>query len=233
EALALGEIGGQHAPLDPAFGHIKDGIEHGPHTEGTRSSTAFSGWDQLFDPLPFLVGQVAWIDFFVHLPIVPTYEDFSDRLLGGWVGAIPPGYPAREETCRKVTRLAPTHQGVGNRPFYRWLTRVYRALFPRLPERTRLFRLLKTHQAWTKVFLAAPTVLGVIDTYGIELIHPIREGRSPQQIGRKGVSNHRWIVGGKLCLLLNQWGLIVGWDCATANVADNTFPGRADGYQTG
>jgi len=25
----------------------------------------------------------------------------------------------REETCRKVTRLAPTHQGVGNRPFYR------------------------------------------------------------------------------------------------------------------
>jgi hypothetical protein len=55
------------------------------------------------------------------------------------------------------------------------------------------------------------------------LIHPIREGRSPQQIGRKGLSNHRWIVGGKLCLLLNQYGLVVGWDCAAANVADNTF----------
>jgi len=51
----------------------------------------------------------------------------------------------------------------------------------------------------------------------------IREGRSPQQIGRKGLSNHRWIIGGKLCLLLNQWGLIVGWACATANVADNTL----------
>src|SRR5215468_9952388 len=86
--------------------------------------------------------------------------------------------------------------------------RDYRPLFPRLPERTRLFRLLKTHQDWTQVFLAAPTVLGVIDTYGIELIHPMREGRSPQPIGRKGLSNHRWIVGGKLCLLLNQWGLI-------------------------
>jgi len=71
--------------------------------------------------------------------------------------------------------------------------------------------------------LAAPTVLGVIDTYGIELIHPMRKGRSPQQIGRKGVSNHRWIVGGKLCLLLNQYGLVVGWACDTANVADNTF----------
>src|SRR5262249_25100833 len=64
---------------------------------------------------------------------------------------------------------------------------------------------------------------GVIDTDGIELIHPMREGRSPQQIGRKGLSNHRWIVGGKLCLLLNQYGLVVGWDCGTANVADNTF----------
>ena len=71
--------------------------------------------------------------------------------------------------------------------------------------------------------MAAPTVLGVIDTYGIELIHPIREGRSSQQIGRKGLSNHRWIVGGKLCLVLNQYGLVVAWECATANVADNTF----------
>jgi hypothetical protein len=70
--------------------------------------------------------------------------------------------------------------------------------------------------------LVTPTVLGVIGTYGIELIHPMREGRSPHQIGRKGLSNHRWIVGGTLCLLLNQWGLVVAWACDTANVADNT-----------
>jgi len=136
-----------------------------------------------------------------------------------------PKHPEAHLWPSEVVTLGLLHalKGVGNRPFYRWLTRDYRALFPRLPERTRLFRLLKTHQDWTQVFLAAPTVLGVIDTYGIELIHPIREGRSPQQIGRKGLSNHRWIVGGKLCLLVNQWGLIVGWACATANVADNTF----------
>jgi hypothetical protein len=119
--------------------------------------------------------------------------------------------------------LLQARKGGGNRAFYRWLTRDYRPLFPRLPERTRLFRLFSTHQDWTQAFLASPTVLGVIDTYRIELIHPIREGRSPQQIGRKGVSNHRWIVGGKLCLLLNQYGLIVGWACAAANVAENTF----------
>src|SRR2546427_129513 len=70
DALPLGKIDWQHAPLDPAFGHIKDRIEHCPHTQGARSSTAFSGWDQIFDPLPFLVGQVAWIYFFVHTPIL-------------------------------------------------------------------------------------------------------------------------------------------------------------------
>jgi hypothetical protein len=105
------------------------------------------------------------------------------------------------------------------------LTRDYRPLFPRLPERTRLFRLFRTHQDWTQAFLASPTVLGVIDTYGIELIHPMRAGRSPHQIGRKGLSNHRWIVGGKLCLLLNHWGGVVAWKCATANVADTTIQG--------
>src|SRR5262249_34012896 len=140
------------------------------------------------------------------------------------LGAIPK-HPEAHLWPSEVLTLGLLHalQGVGNRPFYRWLTRDYRPLFPRLPERTRLFRLLKTHQDWTQAFLAAPTVLGVIDTYGIELIHPIREGPTPQQIGRKGLQTHRWIVGGNPCLLLNQWGLIVGWACATANVADNSF----------
>lgn len=122
-------------------------------------------------------------------------------------------------------------KGVGNRAFYRWLCRDWRPLFPNLPERTRLFRLFKTHQDWTETFMADPTVLGVIDAYGIELIHPIREGRSPKQIGKKGVSNHRWIVGGKLCLLINQQGRIVDWDCDTANVHDTTFQPLIAQYQ--
>ena len=33
-------------------------------------------------------------------------------------------------------------KGGGNRAFYRWLSRDWRKLFPALPERTRLFRLL-------------------------------------------------------------------------------------------
>ena len=63
----------------------------------------------------------------------------------------------------------------------------------------------------------------MIDTYGIELIHPAREGRSDKQIGRKGKSNHRWIVGAKICALINQHGQVVGWDCDGANVHDTHF----------
>jgi hypothetical protein len=94
---------------------------------------------------------------------------------------------------------------------------------PQLPERTRLLRLFRTHQAWAQHFLAAPSGLGVIAPYGIERIHPRREGRSPQQIGRKGLSNHRGIVGGKRCLFLHQGGVVVGWACATTHVAENTL----------
>jgi hypothetical protein len=95
-----------------------------------------------------------------------------------------PQHPEAHLWPSEVVTLGLLHarKGVGNRACSRWLTRDDRALFPRLPERTRLFRLFVTHQDWTQVFLAAPTVLGGIDTSGIALIHPMREGRSPQQI---------------------------------------------------
>src|SRR5881409_2793272 len=166
------------------------------------------------ETLPYMEEPLATVDFIIAL-FCQVDAHLHDL----------PKHPHASLWPSEVVTLGLLHalKGVGNRAFYRWLTRDYRALFPLVPERTRLFRLFTTHQDWTQAFLATPTVLGVIDTYGIELIHSIREGRSPQQIGRKGLSNHRWIVGGKLCLLLNQWGLIVGWACATANVADNTF----------
>src|SRR5215472_11554324 len=119
------------------------------------------------------------------------------------------GFPKHPEALlwpSEVVTLGLLHalKGVGNRPFYRWLTRDYRPLFPRLPERTRLFRLLKTHQDWPRFFWPPPPVLGATNTNGMELINPMGKARTPQQIGRKGLSNHRWIVGGKLCLLVNQ-----------------------------
>jgi hypothetical protein len=127
-------------------------------------------------------------------------------------------YPSEVVTLALLYAL----KGVGQRAFWRWLVRDYRPLFPTLPDRTRLFRLFNSHRQLVGRFLAAPSVLGVIDSYGIELLHPRREGRSEQQIGKKGKSNSRWIVGGKLCFLLNQLGLVVDWACDTANVYDGS-----------
>src|SRR5438445_13872516 len=115
-----------------------------------------------------------------------------------------PKHPEAHLWPSEVVTLGLLHalKGGGNRAFYRWLTRDSRALFPRLPVRTRLFRLFTTHHDWTQIFLAAPTVLGVIDTSSIALMQPMRDGRSAQQIGLKGLSNHRWLIGGTLLLLL-------------------------------
>jgi len=115
------------------------------------------------------------------------------------------------------------YKGVGEHAFYRWLTRDYRKLFPRLPERSRLFRLFRTHWAWTARLLAAPSLLGVADSYGVELLVPRREGRSPKQLGAKGTSNLRWIVGAKLGFVLNHLGLVCAWDCNLASVSDQAF----------
>jgi hypothetical protein len=116
-------------------------------------------------------------------------------------------------------------KGVSQRAFYRWIRQNWIDLFPDLPERTRLFRRLKTHRRLTEKFLAEPTIFGVIDSYGIELCHPIRESHQPQRrrIGKKGYASWRWIVGGKLCLLTNKFGLVTDWAVATANVSDQTF----------
>jgi hypothetical protein len=113
-------------------------------------------------------------------------------------------------------------KGKGQRAFYRWLVANHAALFPRLPSRTRLFRAMNVYRVHAEEFLVAPSLIGVIDSYGIELCHPRREGRSPEQLGKKGKSNWRWIVGGKLCFVLNHLGQVVDWDCDTANVHDGS-----------
>jgi len=109
------------------------------------------------------------------------------------------------------------------RAFYRWLKRDYDNLFAGLPDRTRLQRALKAQREWLDMLLADATLFTVIDTYPIELLFPIREGRSEQQIGKKGRDKGRWSIGIKLCWLLNKYGSIVGWDWDGMNVHDKRF----------
>jgi hypothetical protein len=154
-------------------------------------------------------------------------QDFLIRLfclVDDRLGPVPKHPQARLWPSELVTiGLLFALKGGPFRAFYRWLARDHAALFGGLPERTRLLRALRAHRHRTDAFLAEPTFFTVIDTYGIELIHPWRYGRSPAQVGRKGYSNHRWIVGLKLCWLLNNRGEVVAWDWSTANTPDQAF----------
>lgn len=114
-------------------------------------------------------------------------------------------------------------RGEGWRPFYRWVVKELKSLFPRLPEQSRLFRLWRKYQQLAKRFLAQPTLLGVCDTFGIELLHPRREGRCEWHCARKGKSNGRWIVGQKWFVLLNGKGEVVRIGCCSANCHDTHF----------
>src|SRR5260370_21900507 len=98
-----------------------------------------------------------------------TTHDFITALFCQVDDQLPaiPKHPEAHLWPSEIVTLGLLHalKGVRNRAFYRWLTRDYRPLFPRLPERTRLFLLLTTPQDWTTAFLPAPTVLLGIDTH--------------------------------------------------------------------
>lgn len=120
-------------------------------------------------------------------------------------------------------------KGVGQTAFHRWLFHNYRHLFPHLPDRTRLFRRLAARQDWTDRFLAEDGfthilwVPDIADSYGIELIHPRRQGRATNSEAKKGLSNQRWIVGIKVCAVINHLGRVTEWQWQGANTHDKHF----------
>lgn len=143
-----------------------------------------------------------------------------------------------DESIKDVNRVPQTHlypseivtigilfalKGGHFRAFYRWLKRDFEVLFAGLPDRTNMQRLLKTHQSHCDKLLAESSLLTVADSYPIELIFPIREGRSPQQMGKKNKDKGRWSIGVKLCWLVNTFGQVVGWKWATMNRPDQDF----------
>ncbi len=143
----------------------------------------------------------------------------DDRLKG--VSRVPQThlYPSEIVTVGILFALKGGHF----RAFYRWLNRDFAMLFAGLPDRTNLQRLLKTHQQHCDALLAENSLLTVTDSYPIELIFPIREGRSKQQIGKKNKDKGRWSIGVKLCWLVNTFGQVVGWTWATMNRPDQDF----------
>lgn len=113
-------------------------------------------------------------------------------------------------------------KGNSFRRFHAWLA--HRKLL-NLPERSRLCRLLIKHRRLCNQFLSSETFFNVIDSFGVEIIHPVREKRSKQsqQVSKKGKSNKRWIIGRKINVAINGELEIVDYQEQTANVFDNTF----------
>jgi hypothetical protein len=109
------------------------------------------------------------------------------------------------------------------RAFYRWLKRDYDDLFGGLPDRTRLQRSLAGHEAWLDLLLAQVSLFTVMDSYPVELLFPIRQGRSQQQIGKKGRDKGRWMIGGRFWVMLDTYGRIIEWYFLTLDHADKHF----------
>jgi len=117
------------------------------------------------------------------------------------------------------------------RAFYRWLKRDYNALFGGLPDRTTVGRNLLKYEYLCDHLLETPSVLNVVDSYPVELLFPLRAGRTKQQIGKKGRDKGRWSIGMKLCWVLNTFGLVVGWSYDTMNRFDTTFHALVSAFE--
>ena len=133
-----------------------------------------------------------------------------------------PKHPQAKLWPGEVVTLAILYalKGRGERAFYRWADRDLRPMFPGLPDRTRLFRLFAAHRDWAARFLADPTVFGLADSFGVEMINTLRLGRSDRQIGRRGKCARRWIAGVKLGVVCNRHGQVCAWDADVAMAYD-------------
>jgi hypothetical protein len=161
-----------------------------------------------------------------ELIIVAIFCYVDDRMRGMLKHPQAKLYPSELVTIGILFALKGGHFSA----FYRWLRRDFDALFGGLPDRTRLQRALQAHQDWCDRFLADPTFFTVGDSYPIELLFPIREGRSPRQIGRKGKDKGRWTIGFRLWWLLNDAGQVVEWYWLPLDHPDKDFNPLAEYY---
>lgn len=133
-------------------------------------------------------------------PIYLLYDAIADRL-----SDVDAKHPQAKLYMSEIVLLGVLFvlRGRSFRNFYRWVSK--QSLL-NLPERTRLHRLIIAKQPYTDLFLASETFFNVTDSFGVEVIHPVREKRSEesQMVSKKGKSNHRWIVGRKINVVLNS-----------------------------
>jgi hypothetical protein len=65
----------QQAPLTARAQDIEDGLDNLPPPVISRTPSAFDGWNQWFDDLPFCISQVRWVvGSLVHTTILPLLK---------------------------------------------------------------------------------------------------------------------------------------------------------------
>jgi hypothetical protein len=138
--------------------------------------------------------------------ILHIFYDVVNGMLGVKKHQLSNLYPSEVVTIGILFALKGGHF----RAFYRWLRRDYDELFGGLPERTVLQRQLRTQEVHTDLLIAEPSVLNVVDSFPMELIFPIWEGRSDQQYGTKNKDKGRKGVGIKAAWILNTLGQVCG-----------------------
>src|SRR5215831_13833644 len=156
--------------------------------------------------------------------IIHIFYHVDNAMLGVEKYVLSKLYPSEVVTIGVLFALKGGHF----RAFYRWLKRDYAALFGGLPHRTALQRQLRAQQYHADRLLAEARLLNVIDSFPIELLFPIREGRSKRQLGTKNRDKGRWSIGVKLCWVLNRLGQVVGWHWLPMNHADQDFLALVD-----
>ena len=62
-----------------------------------------------------------------------------------------------------------------------------------------------------------------MDSYPIELLHPIREGRAKLTLAKKSKDKGRWAVGIKWCCAINDLGEVVNFGWSPMNRHDQVF----------
>jgi hypothetical protein len=126
-------------------------------------------------------------------------------------------HPSEVVTLALLKRMS----GKAYRRFLVWLKTT--GLFPKLPDFTRLCRLFTQYKQAIEVISkqmdSMSTSWAVLDSVHCEVIHPIREKRKNNWVG-KNKSKGRWVVGMKVAVVVSPQGDILDWTLEPSNVHD-------------
>lgn len=137
-------------------------------------------------------------------------------------------HPSEIVTLALLKRMT----GKAYRRFLVWLRTT--GLFPNLPHFSTLCRLFHRYQPVIEVFSkqsgSLPVDWAVIDSVHCEVIHPIREGRSIDWVG-KNKSKGRWVVGMRVASVVSPKGDILEWALDASNIHDKHFAWLVESFE--